>query len=39
MNSKNKYWTEALKFKASILGYVKQILKVYGNELVLKIEE
>lgn len=35
----NIYWQEALKFKSKILGYVYEILKVYGNELTIKIEE
>lgn len=36
---KNNYWEQALKFKCKILTYVKTILQVYGNELVLKIED
>lgn len=36
---KNKYWNNSCDFKYKIISYIEQILKVYGNELTLKIEE
>ena len=35
----NKYWENAEQFKEKLIYSIKQIFKVYGNELELKIED
>ncbi|MFC2751530.1 MAG: UpaP162 family type II restriction enzyme, partial [Metamycoplasma salivarium] len=35
----NKYWEKSLEFQEEITSYISEILRVYGNELLLRIEE
>lgn len=35
MNNKNLYWNNAILFKTKLIKSIEEILKVYGNELIL----